>query len=333
MYWRHLPKDAIIVDCIHCFTTIDGECIDWNGNEANEAQHYLQIKSIDKSQITNRLKLKLKMSMEAKEALQQCTIEGNIVKLPDTQLDRKAYLEVKKSLELIGGKWKGGKVQGFVFNSDPTELLASVQGGEKRNLKKEFQFFGTPPALAKYLVELADLQPSDEVSEPQAGQGAIVAVINDAGFTPDIYELMQQNVMILQKSGLHFNMLGQDFFKHGSKLYDKIIANPPFTKNQDIDHVVEMFNVLKPTGRLVSVTSTSWFTGSQKRHKAFRAWLDELNAEILDIEPGTFKESGTMVGGKIVVIDKDHNSASVEEIQKALGHKDSATTKKYLAKF
>ena len=271
--------------------------------------------------------------MTKQEVLQGCTVHENVVKLPNTTLDRKMYLEVKKSLDLIGGKWKGGKVQGFVFDSDPTDLLASIAGGEQCNLKKDYQFFATTPALAKYLVALADLQPGDEVSEPQAGQGAIVAVINDAGFTPDIYELMQQNVMILQKSGLHFNILGQDFFKHGSKLYDKIIANPPFTKNQDIDHVVEMFNVLKPTGRLVSVTSTSWFTGSQKRHKAFRAWLNELNAEILDIEPGTFKESGTMVGGKIVVINKDNNSASVEEIQKALGHKDSSINKKYLAKF
>ncbi len=45
--------------------------------------------------------------MSKEEVLQQCTIEGNIVKLPSITLDRKNYLEVKKSLELIGGKWKG----------------------------------------------------------------------------------------------------------------------------------------------------------------------------------------------------------------------------------
>jgi hypothetical protein len=38
-----------------------------------------------------------------------------VVKLPNQQLDRKEYLEVKKKLELIGGKWKGGKIQGFEF--------------------------------------------------------------------------------------------------------------------------------------------------------------------------------------------------------------------------
>lgn len=40
------------------------------------------------------------------QVLQNCTIEGNVVKLPSEQLDRKLYQEVAKALELIGGKWK-----------------------------------------------------------------------------------------------------------------------------------------------------------------------------------------------------------------------------------
>jgi hypothetical protein len=59
---------------------------------------------------------------------------------------------------LIGGKWKGGKVFGFVFATDPTELLDQIANGEKRNLKKEFQFFATPEKLADELVYLADLE-------------------------------------------------------------------------------------------------------------------------------------------------------------------------------
>jgi len=43
--------------------------------------------------------------MKTKEQiLQTCTIEGNVVKLPSEQLDRNLYIEVAKSLELIGGK-------------------------------------------------------------------------------------------------------------------------------------------------------------------------------------------------------------------------------------
>ncbi len=33
-------------------------------------------------------------------------------------------------------------------------------------------------------------------------------------------------------------------------------------------------------------------------------WLYEVGAEVIDIPRGEFKESGTMVGGKIIVINK-----------------------------
>ena len=92
------------------------------------------------------------------DVLQNCTIEGNIIKLPETQLDRKLYQEVAKSIQLIGGSWKGGKTQGFVFNSDPTELLSEITEGKNRNLKKEFQFFATPKTLADVLVGIAELK-------------------------------------------------------------------------------------------------------------------------------------------------------------------------------
>ena len=87
------------------------------------------------------------------EVLHNCTVEGTTVKLPNVQLDRKLYQEVAKALELIGGKWKGGKVSGFVFATDPTDLLDQIANGEKRNLKKEFQFFATPEKLADELID------------------------------------------------------------------------------------------------------------------------------------------------------------------------------------
>jgi hypothetical protein len=71
------------------------------------------------------------------EIIKQSKIEGNILTLPPTQLDRKTYLEVAKKLEFIGGKWTR-KVGGFVFKTDPKELLPEVFG--VKNIKKELQF-------------------------------------------------------------------------------------------------------------------------------------------------------------------------------------------------
>lgn len=243
--------------------------------------------------------------MTKEEVLQNCTIEGNIVKLPEGQLDRKLYQEVAKALELIGGKWKGGKVMGFIFTENPTELLTEIASGEKRNLKKEFQFFATPSDLADEIVNYARINEGDSILEPSAGQGAIIKAINKVSKSiPDCYELMDVNVSILEKSELKFNLLGPDFLNHTNKQYNKIIANPPFTKNQDIDHLTKMYSVLKDGGTLVCITSESWVTGSQKKQVAFREWLDSIDTEVIDIERGAFKESGTMVGGKIVIINK-----------------------------
>lgn len=248
-----------------------------------------------------------KLSTPAINVLKNCTVDGLIVRLPEGQLERDIYLEVKKRLELIGGKWKGGKIGGFIFQEDPQELLTQVCNGEKRDLKKEFQFFGTPDALADHLVELAEL--GDEpglILEPSAGQGAIVKAINRATGGHDIYcyELMPLNQTILKKISTVIFM-GEDFLKHHpAKKFNYIIANPPFSKNQDIDHIRKMYECLKPNGRLVSIASGTYENRTQKKQKAFYDWLMEVGAITENIERGSFKESGTSVGGVIIIIDK-----------------------------
>jgi hypothetical protein len=246
--------------------------------------------------------------MTKEEILQKCTVVGNIVKLPEGQLDRKLYMEVAKSLELIGGKWKGGSVMGFVFPTDPTDLLSQISNGEKRNLKKEFQFFGTPEGLADKLVELANIRYYDIVCEPSAGQGAIVKSILKNG---DItryesyvrgYELMPLNQTFLSKIE-GFRLLGEDFLKC-EYTFDRIVANPPFSGNQDIDHIKMMYDHLSEGGRLVSMASKHWVLSTNKKETDFRNWLKEVGAETEDVPAGTFKESGTNVETVIVIINK-----------------------------
>jgi type I restriction-modification system DNA methylase subunit len=262
--------------------------------------------------------------MTKEEVLQQCTVEDTVVKLPTLKLDRKLYQEVAKSLELIGGKWKSGKISGFVFQENPEELLKAISQGEKRNLKKEFQFFPTPPAVAERLVELAELKSGDMILEPSAGQGAIIKAIDrelsvlqqvnekyNLGVTITnkvyAYELMPVNRVFLKKIE-NCELIGEDFLTEAGKtLYDKIIANPPFSKNQDIEHVLKMWECLKPGGMIVTIMSKHWQHCNFKKETAFRNWLTDVNADIHEIEAGAFKESGTIVGSCIVVIDKPKN--------------------------
>lgn len=241
------------------------------------------------------------------EVLQACTIEGNIVKLPPFQLERKLYQDVAKSLELIGGKWKGHKIMGFVFSEDPTDLLSQIAKGTKRDLKKEFQFFATCDSLADRVVSMADIKEKDDVCEPSAGQGAIVNAIQRATWrhrTVLGFELMEINRTFLDRIG-GFVLLGNDFLRECKNVYfDKIIANPPFAQNQDIDHIIKMYKCLKPGGRIVTIASKHWQFGSNKKETQFREWLEEIDAEVHEVAAGEFKESGTNIATCIIVIDK-----------------------------
>ncbi|RZJ87444.1 MAG: class I SAM-dependent methyltransferase [Chryseobacterium sp.] len=279
----------------------------WSEDEklmVNDPKAYYAKQKLKDQEIIKETEMAKELTNEAVEVLQNCKVESNVVKLPDGQLDRKIYTEVKNKLELIGGKWKGNKVMGFVFNEDPTDLLDQIANGETRNLKKEFQFFATPDHLADRLVSLADIQAGQSIHEPSAGQGAIVKAIHRAGFyNVTAHEAMPVNQIFLKKiEGCE--LLGADFLEECSKSFDRIIANPPFSKNQDITHVQKMYSVLNHGGRLVSIMSKHWQHATNKKETAFRGWLDEVGAEVHEIDAGEFKESGTSIATVIVVIDK-----------------------------
>jgi len=243
--------------------------------------------------------------MTTEEILKKCIVDGNVIKLPRFTLDQKVYTDVRKAMERIGGKWKGGKIAGFVFPTDPTDLLEQIANGKKINIQKEFQFFATPEELADELIGLAKLERHDTILEPSAGRGAIIKAINEAcNVVPDCFELMDTNVTLLKKTDLKFNLIGNDFLKHNGTKYSKIIANPPFAKNQDIDHLREMYEILEFGGRVVCITSSHWEESKNEKEKAFREWLGKKSASVTTIESGAFKDSGTEVGGRIIVIDK-----------------------------
>ena len=245
--------------------------------------------------------------MTTDTVIQQLNVNGNVVTLPPVQLDRDVYVQVKSKLEKIGGRWKGGKVQGFVFPNDPTNEIARIQSGEKVNLKQEFQFFATPDALADRMVELAEIEPFHSILEPSAGQGAIVKAINRVEPLLEVhcFELMETNRAVLDQVPTVI-ILGNDFLAEPTVIdqyYDRIIANPPFTNNQDIDHILDMMECLAENGRIVTISSLSWVIGSQKKQVEFRELMDRRAVYREELPTGTFRESGTNVGAMLLVIE------------------------------
>lgn len=239
--------------------------------------------------------------------LKRCIFKDNVLYLPQVQLNKKSYATVKQWVEEAGGKWTGGKVQGFTFDFDATRVASILMQGKRCNLQQDFQFFATPPEVADWLVSLAgDFSPDCKVLEPSAGTGAIIDAIHRVhpDVVVDCYELMPENKEKLSKLD-HIRLLGDDFTQaeHPSE-YDLIVANPPFSKNQDIRHVMQMYHDLKPGGTVAAITSRHWQQASEKVCKDFRAFLEEVSAQVYEIEEGAFKKSGTGVGTIAIVINK-----------------------------
>lgn len=246
--------------------------------------------------------------MKAEEVINKLVVEGNVVKLPDVQLDREEYNKIKKILEDIGGKWKGGKVSGFVFNNDPTVLINNAKNGEKRNLKKETQFYATPENVASELAFYLNVKEGNTILEPSGGEGALIkAVFGEYDFVKSIhtYEIDEYRRNVLNNIAGAI-VMGNDFITDHKPdlLYDRIIANPPFAKNQDIDHVNLMYSLLKTNGILVTIVSNHYHHCNFKKETAFRKWLETIEAETYPLGNETFKQSGANVAATILVISK-----------------------------
>ena len=65
-----------------------------------------------------------------------------------------------------------------------------------------------------------------------------------------------------------------------------------------------MHDRLADGGKMVSIMSNHWLTSSNKKETAFREFLWKAGADVLEIEAGAFKESGTSISACIIVLDK-----------------------------
>jgi len=245
---------------------------------------------------------------EVKDVLRRATVDGNVLFLPEGQLDRKLYEAVNKALTNAGGKWKTRV--GHVFPTAAAPKLAAMLGtGVSVDEKKRDQAFFTPSALAAHVAEIADVRFRD-VLEPSAGRGALAdACVNAGAESVTLFEINKELADELERR-YAFNVFNLDFLatlpddgwaitKDGvdyATPFDRIVMNPPFTKNQDIKHVRHALKWLQPGGILVAI-----MLNNQTR-KGFVDLSVEYGPEIEEIDRGAFKESGTDVPTLIVKI-------------------------------
>ena len=229
----------------------------------------------------------------AEKILQNSKWDGEVLTLPQVQFDKKSYATVKSWIEESFGSWNSQK-QGFTWDFDANRVVGILTQGKKCNLRQDYQFFATPDAVADLAAsKFSSIEKSMTILEPSAGTGALINAVKRLcpEATVDCYELMPENIQRLKKlQGV--NILGEDFL------------NPPFSGNQDIEHVYKIFESLTINGEMSVITSQHWKIASDSKCKNFRKWLEEHNAQIQDIAAGEFKESGTGIQTSLIFIKK-----------------------------
>ncbi|HCH2101159.1 TPA: PLxRFG domain-containing protein [Vibrio parahaemolyticus] len=189
------------------------------------------------------------------------------------------------------------------------KLTEKIEETVRGNRNAFNDFFPTPEAEVKKLIDLADIKPGMKVLDPSAGMGHIadqIAALN--GVDLDVGELAFTLSELLEEKG--HNVVAGDFLEYNAgEIYDRIVMNPPFSNDADIHHINHALTMLKDGGKLVAITSSMAGNRGNTTNKNFRRYLDEVGAEEINLDAGAFKNSlnPTNVATKIIVIEKPAN--------------------------
>lgn len=178
---------------------------------------------------------------------------------------------------------------------DPA-ILAAQRLRQKAIFAKAPDFFPTPVMLIERMLEIVAIEPHHRTLEPSAGGGDICTALRDRGVA-NIDTFEWNNDLAQSLTLLGFPPLDDDFLRaFPQPIYDRIVMNPPFSKDTYIDHIYHAFRWLAPGGELISV-APSGFTESQiKKRSQFNSWLNDNNAEIHDNPDNSFSKSDRSCG-------------------------------------
>lgn len=235
------------------------------------------------------------------------TVAGRLLSLPE-QLDRKLYMSVAKALEAAGWKWNR-KLKGHECTEEDgvAKLEQLLLTGEVTHMRQEFDLFETPERVVEQMIEHAlipdqtdihDPKKVMKVLEPSAGRGRIVKAVRKTGAIVFAYEVQKPladlvtTYMYPQGACCCKNFLEVE----PNPVFDRVLMNPPFSKQADIAHVTHALKFVRPGGMLISIMSPSFTFRTDRKTTAFKELLDSCDLyEITVLPTGTFKESGTMV--------------------------------------
>lgn len=144
-----------------------------------------------------------------------------------------------------------------------------------------------------------------DILEPSAGTGNLVDGIlkHSPAANVDCIELNRKCRLALKDKG--YNVIGSDFLRFNSgKKYDYIIACPTYKNNIDVVHIMHMYDLLKPGGCIVSLTSPYWVTNNDTHQVEFRSFLADKEYKMVMLTDNSFVEEYQTQPSMIIKIYK-----------------------------
>lgn len=183
----------------------------------------------------------------------------------------------------------------------------------KRTPAKYFGFFPTPQPLVDWAVDAAKLYrspdaPAITLLEPSAGTGNLARGAARAGADVTCVEIQHDYASGLALEGIYHKVWPHDFLSLSPDVlgqFDRVLMNPPFDRERDIDHVMHALKFLKSGGRLVAIMSAHTEFAETRKASAFRDHMGKLKGHFSDLPRNSFASVGTNVNTILLTVFAD----------------------------
>ena len=172
---------------------------------------------------------------------------------PDSHLQKAEIQDLERTLRFIGGV----KIRGsWKFPYECAATLDSIVSLGVIPEVKSHQFYPTPEPIAKYVSQILKCQPTDQILDPDAGRGDLVAFLDVPEENITSVEISPLFCEILGAKG--YNVYNKDFLAWSKEFatapgYDKIAINPPYSEGRAKEHTLAALTHLNEKGIMVAV--------------------------------------------------------------------------------
>ncbi|WP_318351548.1 hypothetical protein [Klebsiella pneumoniae] len=171
----------------------------------------------------------------------------------DSSLQKAEEQDLERTLSFIGGVKVGGS---WKFPYEPSTTFDSIVSLGVIPEVKSHQFYPTPASIAQYVAQILKCQPTDQILDPDAGRGDLVAFLDVPEENITSVEISPLFCDILGAKG--FNVYNKDFLAWSKEFitapgYDKIAINPPYSEGRAKEHTLAALNHLNEKGIMAAV--------------------------------------------------------------------------------